>query len=265
MAAAIRNILFICLDSARYDTFEASDARNMKAIGPLKKVHSTAGCTVPSMVAYLSGSPPFGTGRRDLFRRGAGGHYSWAPKFFSKLGWATAWLSSNPRMLALDSGLSGGFRRHFRHFKSMKYLKKFIRDGFIVHVDGFGPGHFSATPDIVADVEGIMMMEEGRSVFMTILAMDTHSPYNFAEGCCDIDPKDPEKNFRNQVRAIEYFDGFFPKIVDQFRGRGKTDVIITADHGELFGPDYLGHGSTSLNVKFDEKLYEIPFIASEIN
>jgi len=216
------------------------------------------------MVAYLSGSPPFGTGRKDLFRRGAAGQNSWAPKYFSKLGWATAWLSSNPRILALDSDLSGGFRRHFKHFVSMKYLKKFVRNGFIVHIDGVGPGHSSATPDIVADVEEIMMMEEGRSVFMAILVMDTHSPYNFAEGSCDIDPKGPEKNFRNQVRAIEYFDGFLPMIVDQFRGRGNTDVIITADHGELFGPDYLGHGSTPLQ-KFDEKLYEVPFIVGEIS
>lgn len=261
---ATRNILFICLDSTRYDTFEASDARNMKNIGPLKKVHSTAGDTVPSMIAYLSGSPPFGTGRKDLFRRGAAGHFSWAPKFFSELGWVTAWLSSNPRMLALDSGFSGGFRRHFKHFKSIGYLKKFVQDGFIVHVDGIGPGHFSATPEIVADVEEIMKIEEGRSVFMTILAMDTHTPYNFSEGCCDIDPNDPEKNFRNQVRAIEYFDGFFPRIVDQFRGRGKTDIIITADHGELFGPGYWSHGSTALHVKFDEKLYEVPFIVGEI-
>lgn len=260
----MRNILFVCLDSVRYDTFEASNARNMKSIGPLKRVHAAACCTLPSIMAYLSGIPPIGSGRLDLFRRGSNHRYAWAPKFFAELGWVTVWISSNPILLQLDLNLSGGFRRYFKYFKAMDYLKDFVRDGFIVHVDGVGPGHFSATPDIVADVEKIMKVEEGRSVFMTILGMDTHRPYNFAEGYCDIDPEDPEKNFRNQVKAIEYFDGFFPRIIDQFRGRGKTDIIITSDHGELFGPVYWSHDPTTPFLRFDEDLFEIPFIVGEI-
>jgi len=236
----------------------------MKAVGPLKKVHAVACCTVPAIIAYLSGITPIGSGRLDLFRRGSKQRYEWAPKSFTELGWATAWLSSNPALLQLDSNLSGGFRRHFKHFNSMRYLKKFIRDGFIVHVDGLGPGHFSATPEIVADVEEIMMMEEGRSVFMAILEMDTHRPYNFKGGQHDLDPKDPEKNFRNQVKAIEFFDDFFPRIVNKFKGKGKTDVIITADHGELFGPVYWSHDPNSTHLRFDSKLFEIPFIVGEL-
>lgn len=260
----MRNILFICLDSVRFDTFQAAEAGNMKAIGPLKKVHAVACCTLPAIMAYLSGITPIGSGRLDLFRRGSKHKYEWAPRFFAELGWATAWLSSNPTLLQLDSNLSGGFRRYFKYFKSMEYLKKFVHDGLIVHVDGLGPGHFSATPEIVADVEEIMMMEEDRPVFMTILAMDTHRPYNFDGRHYDIDPTDPEKNFRNQVRAIEFFDGFFPEIVDQFRGRGKTDIIVTADHGELFGPVYWSHDPTTPHLRFDSKLFEIPFIVGEI-
>jgi len=248
----LRNILFVCLDSARYDTFEASNARNMKAMGDLKKVHSVAACTVPSMVAYLSGFPPIGAGRKDLFRRGDPGRYLWAPKFFSDLGWATAWISSNPALLHLDGGIAGGFSRFFKYFESMKYIKSPFR------------GQRSYTDQIVADLEKIMALEK-RSVFMCILSMDTHRPYNFAEGCCDIDPEDPEKNFINQVKAIEYFDSFFPRIVDQFRGRGETDVIITSDHGELFGPVYWSHDPTTPFLEFDEKLFEIPFIVGEFS
>lgn len=261
----MRNILFVCLDSVRYDTFEASNAGNMKSLGALKRVHSVASCTIPSITAYLFGFPPIGTGRRDLFRRGEGGVSCWAPKFFSELGWSTAWLSSNPILLQLDGDLSGGFSRHFKHFKSIDYIRKFIHNDRITYIDGLGPGHFSATTEIVADVRKIMNMEKGQSVFMTILVMDTHRPYNFAGGQCDIDPLDPEKNFRNQVKSIEYFDGFFPEIVDQFRGRGLTDVIVTSDHGELFGPVYWSHDSTTSHLKFDEKLFEIPFIVGVVN
>jgi len=262
--SATRNILFICLDSVRYDTFEASDARNMKAVGPLRKVHAVACCTLPSMIAYLNGIPPIGSGRNDLFDREYEHARSWAPRSFAGSGWATAWLSSNPEMLWFDSNLLGGFRRHFKHFKSIEYLKKFLREGVITHMGGLGPGDISATPEIVADVEKIMKIEEGRSVFMTILAMDTHRPYNFAEGSFDIDPSDPKKNFRNQVKAIEFFDGFFAEIVNKFRTRGKTAIIITADHGELFGPVYWSHDPSTTHLRFDSKLFEIPFIVGEL-
>ena len=119
----MRNILFVCLDSVRYDTFEASNAKNMKAIGPLKRTHSIASCTAPSMIAYLSGYPPIGAGRKDLFRRGDAGRYRWAPKFFAKLGWGTAWLSSNTMMLQFNSNLEGAFSANFKHFKSRRYVE----------------------------------------------------------------------------------------------------------------------------------------------
>jgi hypothetical protein len=259
-----RNILFICLDSVRYDTFETSDAKNMKAVGPLKKVHAVACTTLPSMIAYLNGLPPIGSGRNDLFNRDYEAT-GWAPRSFAGSGWATAWLSSNPEILLFDSNFSGIFQRYFKYFKSIEYLKKFIRDGRLTHIVGDpGPWDTSVTPEIVADVEEIMKMEEGRSVFMTILTMDTHEPYNSAGGSFDLDPSDPEKNFRHQVKAIEFFDDFFPEIVNQFRARGKTDVIITADHGELFGPVYRGHNPAKPYLRFDRKLFEIPFIVGEL-
>ena len=253
----MRNILFICLDSVRFDTFQTAEAENMKAIGPLKKVHAVACCTLPAIMAYLSGIPPIGSGRLDLFRRGSKYRYEWAPKFFTELGWTTAWLSSNPILLQLDSGLSGGFKRYFKYFKAMEYLNPHYRTGS-------RPGLFTATPEIAMDVKKIMEAEKGLSVFMCMLVMDTHRPYNFAGGHYDIDPTDPEKNFRNQVRAIEFFDAFFPEIVNQFRGRGETDIIVTSDHGELFGPVYWSHDPTTPHLRFDSKLFEIPFIVGEL-
>ena len=249
----MRNVLFVCLDSVRYDTFEAADAKNMKAIGPLKRTHSIASCTAPSIIAYMSGYPPIGAGRKDLFLRGDRGRYRWAPRFFAKLGWATAWLSSNTMMMAMNSNLNGGFSANFKHFETEKYIK-----------DPQHPSRTAATPEIIEDIRRIMEVERG-SVFMALLIMDTHRPYHFADGFCDIDPKDPEKNFRNQVKSIEYFDTFFPEIVKPFIKEGSiTDVIITSDHGELFGPVYWSHDSTTEHLIFDEKLHEIPFIAGQV-
>jgi len=149
----MRNILFICLDSVRFDTFQAAEAGNMKAIGPLKKVHAVACCTLPAIMAYLSGIPPIGSGRLDLFRRGSNNRYEWAPKFFTELGWTTVWLSSNPVLLQLDSGLSGGFGHYFKYFKAMEYLMPHYRTGS-------RPSLFTATPKIAMDVKKIMAAEK---------------------------------------------------------------------------------------------------------
>lgn len=200
------------------------------------------------MIAYLAGYPPIGAGRKDLFRRGDTGRYIWAPKFFFTRGWATVWISSNPMLVSFDSGMAGGFRKYFQYFRDLKSPLR---------------GKHSYTTQKIAEVEKILMMEK-KPIFMCILAMDTHRPYNFDGGFCDIEPINPEKNFRNQVKAIEHFDGLFPELIKPFRGRGTTEIIVTSDHGELFGPIYWSHDSTTPHLIFDEKLHEVPFISGEI-
>ena len=241
----MKNVLFVCLDSVRYDTFETADAKNMKSLGEVKKVHSFACWTIPSIMGYLMGFPPIGSGRMDLFGREKRFRYEWAPKYFTKQGWATAWLSSNPSILQLDFDMEGGFSKHFKHFFALKY-----------------PGRESSTEQIIYDA-GKILRQESAPVFMTILVMDTHRPYNFLGGYKDIDPGDPEGNFRNQVKAIEYFDHYFALLLEVFAGR-ETEVIITSDHGELFGPVYWSHDPTTDHLNFDDKLFEIPLIIGDL-
>lgn len=243
----MRNILFVCLDSVRYDTFEAAEAKNMKAMGEAKKVHSFACWTIPSMMGYLLGFPPIGSGISDLFNREKRSWYTWAPRYFLERGWATAWLSSNASILQLDMDMKGGFSRDFKHFKAIKY-----------------PSQRSSSLQIVAELGRILEKEEV-PIFATILVMDTHRPYNFPGGYQDIDPEDPEGNFENQVKAIEYFDKFFALIIDDFKKTGRNvDVIITSDHGELFGPVYWSHDPSTSHLRFDEKLFEIPLIMASL-
>lgn len=57
-----------------------------------------------------------------------------------------------------------------------------------------------------------------------------------------------------QVRAVEYLDGVFAKLFDRLPAN--TWVIVTSDHGELFGEDrYFGHGPIS-----HPKVFEVPFV-----
>lgn len=57
-----------------------------------------------------------------------------------------------------------------------------------------------------------------------------------------------------QINAVEYVDGIFARLFDQLPD--DTWVVVTSDHGELFGEDrYFGHGPI-----VHEKVLEVPFV-----
>ena len=57
-----------------------------------------------------------------------------------------------------------------------------------------------------------------------------------------------------QIGAVEYLDTVFARLFDLLPSR--TWVIVTSDHGELFGEDrYFGHGPV-----MHEKVFEVPFV-----
>jgi arylsulfatase A-like enzyme len=59
---------------------------------------------------------------------------------------------------------------------------------------------------------------------------------------------------QRQVRALTYLDGVFEKLFDILPKN--TWVIVTSDHGELFGEDgYFGHGPIA-----HDKVFEVPFV-----
>jgi hypothetical protein len=75
---------------------------------------------------------------------------------------------------------------------------------------------------------------------------------------------DPEPEFfddarlkslhERQVGALEYLDGVFASLLERLPP--DTWLIVTSDHGELFGEDgYFGHGPIA-----HEKVLEVPFV-----
>lgn len=236
----MNNIFFVCLDSARYDTFVAAKTPNMNKIGETQRVYSSACFSQASIFSYFWGYPPIGTGKRVLFPNVE--KWTWAPKHLSQKGYVTAWLSANPVFLKLD--LDGQFRKYFKYFKCVEYdLVK-------------------ATAQIIKDVKQIVEKDSTHPLFISTLLLDTHNPYYDGENAHRLEPHTPRKNFENQKRAVEYLDECFPELVKPFRR--PTDIIITSDHGELFGPSEYGHDPRMLSLKFNAKLFEIPFITGQI-
>jgi membrane-anchored protein YejM (alkaline phosphatase superfamily) len=57
-----------------------------------------------------------------------------------------------------------------------------------------------------------------------------------------------------QVTCVEYVDKLLGKLMEKLPEN--THVIVTADHGELFGEgNYFGHGPI-----MHEKVFEVPFV-----
>ena len=57
-----------------------------------------------------------------------------------------------------------------------------------------------------------------------------------------------------QIGAVSYLDGVFKRLFDLLPSN--TWVIVTSDHGELFGEDrFFGHGPV-----MHEKVFEVPFV-----
>ena len=61
-----------------------------------------------------------------------------------------------------------------------------------------------------------------------------------------------------QVSCVEYIDGLIGKLFDKCPAN--THILVTADHGELFGEDgYFGHGPI-----MHEKCFEVPLIEGRV-
>ena len=242
MTPPLNDIFFLCLDSARHDTFVAANTPNINRVGETRRVYSSACFSQASIFSYFWGYPPIGSGGRTLFPNVA--KWTWAPKSLSEQGYSTAWLSANPVFLKLDLG--GQFRKHFKYFKCIEY------------------DEIKATESIISDIATIIKTEKETPVFISTLLLDTHNPYYDGKDAHRLDPHMPEKNFENQVKSIEHLDRCFPRIIKDLKR--PTDIIITSDHGDLFGPieSGYGHDSRMLSLKFNTKLFEIPLITGKI-
>jgi arylsulfatase A-like enzyme len=59
---------------------------------------------------------------------------------------------------------------------------------------------------------------------------------------------------KQQIKCVEYVDGLVGDLLSKCPAN--THIMITADHGELFGEDgYFGHGPV-----MHEKCFEVPFL-----
>ena len=270
----MNSLVWIILDSCRYDAFVAATTPCVERLAhfngtAIERRYSYASWTAPSHYAFLMGmlphtSPPgvFAslTYKQEFIkwndRLGATGldfarfvpHLS-LPKVLSELGYHTVARVSLPVLNELTL-----LSKHFDDYKLM-----------------------DSHQDFAGMVEQVTFAAD-RPTFYFLNLGETHYPYMLDEATLprisgvhgvfrrmgeDPLPREDQAFFdvatldrlrAQQIKCVEYVDGLLGALFDRCP-RG-THLIITADHGELFGEDgYFGHGPV-----MHEKVFEVPFV-----
>jgi len=279
---AENNFIVVILDSCRYDTFMAAAPKTITKLGPVEKRYTYASWTAPSHYNLLTGllphtSPPHVYAseyyKEDFFnynkRLGAKGiEFAkmvpglWFPGLLrNTLGYRTHARVSlpvlNPRT---------GINRDFDSFQlmdshndmaSMLPTMSFADDRPSFYMLNVGETHYPyAKPD--EDSSMWPRISGVNGVFKKLSEESGAAEPKFKEDFQFFDQDKLDQLRERQVDTVRYLDGVFEKLYDMVPKN--TWIVVTADHGELFGEaGYFGHGPI-----MHEKCFEVPYLEGKI-
>ena len=268
------NLVYIVLDSCRFDSFARASTPNIDRIGPAERRYSFASWTSPSHFTLLMGQVPHTSPRRVFASEVYKAQFA---QWVDRLGVANLSFKTFVPELCLPAVLKKhGYRTIAR--VSMPVLNPYA--GFTRGFDDYSlMTNHNDFAGMIRDSE----FPGGERRFYFFNLGETHYPYmlkadempkisglhGVARGMDDLlarssDVPGTEPEFfppatmrflhEQQVRCVEYVD----RLVGELFAKCPDDTyfIITADHGELFGEDdYFGHGPV-----MHEKCFEVPFV-----
>ncbi|MEJ7582546.1 MAG: sulfatase-like hydrolase/transferase [Acidimicrobiales bacterium] len=270
-----RHLVIVVLDSLRYDSWLAADTPNLDRLGPVERRWSYASWTAPSHYNLLTGLLPHASPTQIY----ASEHYKADYlRYNERLGIEGIEFKSLLPTLYLPTLLKSlGYRTHAR--VSMPVLNPYT--GINRDFDSYQlmPVH----NDMAAMLETLDFDADGHPSFWLLNVGETHYPYalpdedpadwprvsgvhGVVKALADeadpwataepaaFDQEELDRLRARQVRALSYLDGVFDRL---FRLVPRnTWLIVTSDHGELFGEDgYFGHGPIA-----HAKVLEVPFV-----
>ncbi|HUH92372.1 MAG TPA: hypothetical protein VL742_04405 [Casimicrobiaceae bacterium] len=255
-----RSILFITLDSCRYDAFVEARAPNLKSISTLHRAQSPSHFTYGSHAAFFMGFTPGDFSRREpyvnpkygkIFRMEGGGHPGAAPPLVTLRGRNVIDGLNNLGYRTIGTG-------------AVNWFNPAKPTGRVLSAD-FGAFAFGPGPSLrkqVAWIESMLaQLGAGTPVFVFLNIGETHVPY-YHEGA----PWDPSYNpamafgegndateaRRRQVACVEWCD----KVLEPLLARFANDTVIAcADHGDCWGEDGLWEHGVS-----HAKTLEVPLL-----
>ncbi len=253
------SVLFITLDSCRYDTFVAAHAPNLKAIGPLHRTMAPGNFTYSSHMSMFMGFTPGDAGRKEIGVN---------PKFGKIF-----------RMS--QGGIAGKAEEHFL-LDGRNIIDGFKRQGYRAIGTGavawFNPETETAG-NLIGDFDEFyypgntwslsqqltwlseQMAQTSEPVFAFLNLGETHVPYYYqgADWSPEYNPcvpfgdnNDALKARYRQQRALEHADEQLAEILEAFSA---STTLACADHGDCWGEDGLWEHGIS-----HEKVLEVPLL-----
>ena len=272
--AGARNFMLVVLDSLRYDSWVAAAPKNLGRLGEVQKRYSYATWTPPSHYNMLMGmmphSLPVGTPTVTYIQEGiknladnlqidvaefARKHVPslFLPTFFRSLGYHTRALVSMPvlnsrTIIGRDFESYSRMKKH-NDMAAMLDLIEFDSDRPTFYLLNIGETHYPyATPG-----DDAARWPHLSGVHGAVQLMGAPAPGDRAAPRMLTMTEMREAHDR-QINAVNYVDGLFGTLFE--RVPEDTYLIVTADHGDLFGEDGMfGHGPV-----IHEKVLEVPLV-----
>jgi hypothetical protein len=268
-----RNFVVVILDSLRYDSWVAAQPEVLSQLGPVERRWSYATWTAPSHYNLMMGLLPH-TSPPEVY---ASEYYKQDfLRYGERLGVPDMEFKKLLPSMFLPTYLKRtlGYRTHAR--VSMPVLNEHT----VINRDFDSYRLMPKHNDMAAMLDGMEFNETAPSFYLLNVG-ETHYPYALP----DEDPKEwprisgvhgvfkrlddagggpaaeeffDQSRLRQlqdrQIEAVRYLDGVFARLFDLLPDN--TWVVVTSDHGELFGEErYFGHGPV-----MHEKVLEVPFV-----
>jgi hypothetical protein len=273
-----RNLVFIVLDSCRYDSFVRARTPNFESIDVAEKRWSYASWTAPSHYVYLMGLVPHRSPQNvyasEVYKKD---FIDWVERLdIPGLGFGSFVPELSLPKLLKDHGYRCVARVSMPVLNSFTLVSKFFDDYKLM------PDHNSFDA-MVRDIQ----FTDDQPTFYFINLGETHYPYMLSgddlprisgvhgalkqlaagqDAGGRILPEsgngsagffDAEKMkylHEQQIGCVEYVDRVFGELLN--KAPPDTYFMVTADHGEAFGEGgYFGHGPV-----MHETVFEVPFL-----
>ena len=268
------NLVYIVLDSCRFDSFMRASTPNIDRIGQAERRYSFASWTSPSHFTLLMGQVPHTSPRRVFASEVYKEQFA---KWVDRTGVPDLSFKTFVPELCLPAVL----KKH--GYRSIARVSMPVLNPYAGFTRGFDDYSLMGNHNDFAGMVREIAFPQGERRFYFLNLGETHYPYmltsqelpkisglhGVARGMDELlarssDTPSSEPEFfahetmqflhAQQVRCVEYVDGLIGELFAKCPA--DTYFVITADHGELFGEDdYFGHGPV-----MHEKCFEVPFI-----
>lgn len=243
MGISAESVLFITLDSCRYDTFAAADAPALKNVSPAYRAQAPSHFTYGSHAAMFIGFTPGVASLKTPFLN---------PKFgrlfrLARAGWPG---HAKPGFEVEGIDLIDGFRNAGYRTVGTAAMGWFDPATPVAHtlIRGFTDFHFAGRAGVVhqrAWLEERIAEHDGHDLLVFLNVGETHVPYHY-EGapwsradnpCVPFQTLDRSEECRQRQRlCCEYVDRALAPLLARF---AHATILVCGDHGDCWGEDGL--------------------------